>query len=329
MDIIHGGDVTGYLRRYGREPLDFSASLNPLGMPPSGLAAAPSALARSSPYPDPLCRDLTDALAERLGVGREHIVLGNGAADVLYRLVLALRPRSAAVPVPSFAEYEHALALVGCDIRVFPEQADCVFLCQPNNPTGTAVPQQVLQDVLASGAMLILDECFQAFMDEPRTLRNMIPSRKNLIILDSFTKLYAMAGIRLGYALFGDADLAEKTRRAGPPWQVSTVAQAAGLAALADTEYVEKSLAAIRSWKKELVQGLSARGCTVLGAEANFIFFRTDCVDLDATLAERGILIRNCANFRGLEPGYFRVAVRTAAENAALLRAIDAITEKA
>lgn len=326
MDIIHGGDVTGYRRRYSREPLDFSASLNPCGIPPSVLAAATAALERSTPYPDPLCRDLTAALAECLGVGEERIVLGNGAADVLYRLVLALTPRSAAIPVPSFAEYEHALSLVGCDIRVFPAAADCVFLCQPNNPTGTAVPQGILDDILASGATLILDECFQAFMDEPRSLRDRIQSCGNLVILDSFTKLYAMAGIRLGYALFGDAELAEKTRRAGPPWQVSTVAQAAGLAALADTDYVEKSLAAIREWKKELVYGLSARGCAVLGAEANFVFFRTDRVDLGAGLAERGILIRDCANFRGLEPGYFRVAVRTAAENAALLQAIDEVT---
>ena len=346
MKLIHGGDVAGYRLRYGREPLDFSASLNPLGMPEGVIAAAREAVAGSVAYPDPLCRDLVRALARHRGLPERFFYCGNGAADVIYRLVQVLKPRRALLVAPSFAEYEQALAGVGCECRfhtlsrnngfILDEGilgkitggVDMVFLCQPNNPTGLAVEPELAAAMLRRsadvGAVLFADECFCHFLDRPeeRSLARFLGGFPNLFILDSFTKLYGMAGLRLGYGMTGDRAVAERLHAAGQPWTVSTVAQAAGLAALSETGYVEESRRRIASAKRVLADGLRQVGCTVFGGDANYLFFHSSIHDLDHRLMRDGVLIRNCGNYRGLEPGYFRVAVRLEEENETLLQAM-------
>lgn len=353
MDLIHGGDVTGYELRYGRPPLDFSASLNPLGMPPTVARAARRAIDASVPYPDPLCRELTDALARHLAVPAEHIFCGNGAADVIFRLVLAAKPKRALVPAPSFAEYSAALDFVGCETEYFEldpmdeyridegflsaihPDLDMVFICQPNNPTGHLMSPELLRDILAKcvmcGAMLVVDECFCGLVREPErhSLLRESAAHPRLFILDSFTKLYGMAGIRLGYGICSNPEVIGALHRAGQPWAVSTVAQEAGLAALTETKYLTDSLGLIHREREWLAGELKRAGMRLVGGEANFLFFYTDDVRLARKLADRGILIRDCGNFRGLVRGYYRVAVRTRNENERLIRALeDAAREK-
>lgn len=349
MDLIHGGDIVGYRERYGRAPLDFSASLNPFGVPPGVLEAVRRAAGEAAPYPDPLSRELTAALASRLGVAKEQVFLGNGAADVVYRFALAAKNRVALIPVPTFAEYERALRVVGCDVRFHflrPEngfrmgedvldsitsEVDTVFLCQPNNPTGVAIEPELLAAILErcrrTETMLFLDECFCDFMENPErySLLSSIEAYRNLFILGSFTKLYGMAGIRLGYGVCGDVGLAARLHAAGQPWAVSNLAQAAGLAALAADDYVARSLPVLRTERDRLAAALAERGFDVIGDAANYVFFRAADSALDRKLMEQGVLIRNCGNFSGLEGGYFRVAVRLERENEQLLRAMDSI----
>lgn len=349
MELIHGSDVTGYAMRYGRPPLDFSASLNPFGMPDAVRDAARNAIDASTPYPDPLCRKLTAALARARNLPQEFLLCGNGAADILYRLVWAGMPRTALVPVPSFAEYERALSAAGCRTdfhhlsrengfaldegileKIVPG-LDMLFLCQPNNPTGCAIEKELLSKALARCAetrtLMVVDECFRAFLDDPgeHSLQERVGEFDTLFLVDSFTKLYGMAGIRLGYGITCDRKLLEKMTMVGPPWPVSTAAQAAGLAALEENEYVNASLKALRGEKRRLRQGLEQFGFSVFGSDANYIFFHASTPRLDEALMRRGILIRNCGNFRGLEQGYYRIAVRLAWENERLLRAIDVI----
>lgn len=349
MELIHGGDVTGFRQRFGVTPLDFSASLNPFGMPPAVREAARQAVDEGTPYPDPLCRELRAALAERFGVRGDCLVFGNGAADIIHRFVQALRPKTALVPAPAFAEYERALAFANCRIKRhrlrrrdgfrlghdfvagIDGDVDAVFLCQPNNPTGRLVEKELLEIILdradAAGAVVFLDECFCRFVRDPDA-HSLIPElgrRKNLFILDSFTKLFAMAGIRLGFGMTGDKRLAARLEDAGQPWAVSNIAQAAGLAALAEKEYVDKSLRIIHAAKTSLVEGLEECGNVVYGCDANFVFFHSPVVDLDERLMEKGVLIRNCRNFRGLDDGYYRVAVRLPEENERLLQAMRSL----
>lgn len=349
--LTHGGDWAGYQARYGGQPLDFSANISPLGMPEGVRRAAADALAGAHRYPDPLCRALTGAIAGTELVSPDWVLCGNGAADLIYRAVLARRPAHALVTAPAFAEYEAALELVGCKADRFPlreadgfalgeefpdavsPETDLVFLCQPNNPTGRAIPRPLLERTLdrcrEAGALLVVDECFLDFLDEPEafTMKGLLGQSPNLLILKAFTKLYAMAGLRLGYCLCSDAALLGRLREAGQPWAVSGPAQAAGMAALGETAYVEAVRTLIRTERPRLAQALSRLGLRVIPGEANYLLFHSP-VPLEEPLRERGILIRDCSNYHGLGRGWYRTAVRDRADNGRLLAALKDILKE-
>lgn len=336
MELNHGGDWAGFREKYGNLPLDFSASTTPLPMPDQMREAVIHSLDRADRYPDPLCRELTAALGERHSLSPAHILCGAGAADLLFRLVLAKRPRRAMIVEPAFSGYEEALRTVDCQIeRFFPQEEDdftltvdllpCVkpgldmlFLCSPNNPTGRTVPPELLEQIRQRcrqcGTLLVLDACFDDFLPGP--------PQKGPFVLCSFTKWYPMAGLRLGYALCSDVGLLEEMRRQGPPWAVSAPAQAAGLAALKELAYSQRLAALISEQRPLLSAGLESLGCRVIPGEANFLLFRCRDAQLAQKLEKRGILLRSCANFPGLGPGWYRAAVRTGEENQALLRAM-------
>ena len=348
--LTHGGDIAGYFDQYGCEPLDFSANVSPLGLPEGVRRAVIDSLSTADQYPDPLCRRLRAAIGAFEGVDPARILCGNGAADLIFRLVLAVKPKTALVPAPTFAEYETALESCGCavthavlkredDFRVTEDflshldpAPDLVFLCQPNNPTGQPVDRALLETVLQrcefAGSILVLDECFVSLLDDgpSYTMKGRLDS-PNLFLLKAFTKTYAMAGLRLGYCLCSNETLLQDMARCGQPWSVSTVAQAAGIAALQETAYVERLHRLIAAERPQLAAGLRDCGCTVLGSRANFVFFSAR-PGLDAALRQKGILIRSCANYHGLDETYYRVAVRTAPDNEKLLAAVSQCMEE-
>ena len=354
MALIHGGDTEGYLLEYGRLPVDFSANCNPLGIPKSVPRAVRSAALSADKYPDPLCRRLGAVLSEKLNLAPERILFGNGAADLIFRLALSEKPRTAAVTAPTFAEYELALKTVGCEIthhklmkakdftitetifNVVKPGLNMLFICNPNNPTGQTIEQELMTELLhlckKNGTLLVVDECFNAFLDKPEkhSLKKKLSQYDNLIILDAFTKLFGMAGVRLGYCLSQNTGLLERMRNAGQPWSVSSLAQAAGLAALKEDKYVIKARKLIKTERQFLSGALQLPGMTLLGGEANFLFCHTDIPKLTEKLRERGILIRECSNYHGLTEGYFRIAVRTHKENLILIEALRQLSaEKA
>ena len=202
MVLIHGGDIESYRLEYGRLPLDFSANCNPLGVPAGVKRAIRDAAAHADAYPDPLCRKLCALIADKTGTLPERVLCGNGAADLIYRAALACKPKRALVPAPSFAEYELALRTVDCEIIRHPLRAeedfalasdilpalkpdiDMLFLCNPNNPTGLVIDPSLLRQILETcereGILLIVDECFNGFLEEPEihTLRHCFPNIK-------------------------------------------------------------------------------------------------------------------------------------------------------
>ena len=295
MELVHGGDWAGYRAEFGCDALDFSANVSPLGLPAGVAAAITNALPTADRYPDPLCRELRAALAGAEGVPADWILCGNGAADLIFRLALAVRPRRALLPAPTFAEYEAALQTVGCAVqRVFlreenefavteefidavTPETDIVFLCQPNNPTGQVTPPALVERLVRRcaecGAVLVVDECFLDFLPDRDawTAKQLLRDAPQLVILKAFTKLYAMAGVRLGYALCGDAALLEKMRGAGQPWAVSSLAQAAGLAALQETAYADAVRALIAEQRPRMAAGLRALGLRVMDGQANYL----------------------------------------------------------
>lgn len=334
----HGGDV--YSRRIEH---DFSANINPLGLPDEVLSEVSESLWHCNNYPDPRCQRLVLALSEYEWFSSRKIVCGNGAADLIYRIVSALNPRTALLCAPTFSEYEKALTEHSCDIRrhylrhadgfaltsdiiddITPG-TDILFLCSPNNPTGLAISPELMKRIsercCETGTFLVIDECFLDFVERGKELSAKSLLNEKSAVLKAFTKIFAMPGIRLGYALFGSAETAARVAETGQAWSVSTPAQAAGLAALRLNGFIEKTVDIITAERGYLSAGLRSLGSEVMPSEANFILFRCGA-PLDELLAERGIALRNCANYEGLESGWFRTAVRLREENEFLLAAL-------
>ena len=343
MELVHGGDWAGYRARFGHDALDFSANVSPLGLPQGVADAIVAALPTADRYPDPLCRELRTALSQAEQLPEPWILCGNGAADLIYRLVWAFNPRRALLPAPTFAEYAAALESVGCEVKrktlheaddfavteafvqAVNQSIDLVFLCQPNNPTGQITPPELVQRLVRRcadcGAVLVVDECFLDFLQQrdALTAKPLLQTAPNLVILKAFTKLYAMAGVRLGYALCANTALLAKMQAAGQPWGVSSLAQAAGAAALRETAYADAVRALIADQRPRLAAGLRALGLQVIEGSANYLLFRAP-ETLGAALQQRGVCLRSCGNYPGLSAGWYRTAVRTAPENEQLLQ---------
>ncbi|MDR2518431.1 MAG: aminotransferase class I/II-fold pyridoxal phosphate-dependent enzyme [Spirochaetaceae bacterium] len=351
MTVTHGGDI--YTPRYetGRDVLDFSANISPLGTPAGVIAAIRDEASRLDRYPDPYCRELRGALSRRHRIAPEHIVCGNGASDLIYRLVQWRKPREALLPSPGFSEYGKALEESGCTVRRYPlkepdfqldepflshirKGTDMLFLCNPNNPTGLTVPPGLLREIIlrcaACGALLVADECFNEFLDDPalHTVEGALREFPGLCILKAFTKLYGLAGLRLGYLLCGDTAHAEGAARTGQAWPVSAAAQSAGVAALEERGYAEAVRRLIRAERETMKAGLQGAGLEVLSGEANYLFVKIpassgfDRQNFFKNLRDAGFLARNCADYPGLDNTYCRLAVRKPEENRMLLEAL-------
>ena len=351
IKLTHGGDWAGFEIEYGRKPLDFSMNVNPLGIPEAVRQAIAEAAAEADRYPDPLCRKLREAISLREEVPAEWIFCGNGAADIIFRLAQALKPeemmpmRKLLVTAPTFSEYETAFSEAGWNVsrhflkekdgfritdRILEKidrETDAVFLCEPNNPTGVTTDRKLLQEILRRcaevGAYLVIDECFGGFLDEPyrHTMKADLETGRQLVILKAFTKLYGMAGVRLGYCLCPDQKLHERLRNAGAPWNVSSLAQAAGIAALENRQHAEEGARIVSLERLRLRKELEEIGISPAYGEANYLLFHSR-PGLDALLREKGILIRNCGSYAGLEEGWYRIAVKRPEENRILIRAL-------
>ncbi len=348
----HGGYIYDRAIR-----LDFSVNVNPFGMPDKMRQAAIDGVMQAEQYPDVAQRGLKAAIARIEGVAAAQVLCGSGAAELIYAAALAYVQTAAAAPqallmTPSFSEYEAALQAAGCGLTFYPLTAadkfelkdlpgylaaiapdiGMVWICNPNNPTGTVLRRDQLEAILdhakAQGAIVIVDECFIDFLDQPDqyTVVPLLQRYQNLVVLKAFTKLYAMPGLRLGYLLSDNADLLARISARMQPWNVSLPAQLAGTAAVEETQYRRESLAFTRAGRDYMKQQLGQYGIPIYGSRANYIFFKGG-PDWKAGCLEQGILIRDCSNYRGLTNGYYRVAVRKREENQELLRVLEQLQD--
>ena len=337
----HGGDT------YGRDILyDFSANLNPLGMPENVKKALLNSVGRWEKYPDPYCRDLAKKIAESVNGKPEKIVCGNGAADLIFRIIRAVQPKKCVICRPAFSEYEKALREIGSTIEPFflreeddfllgdgivktlENGVDMLILCSPNNPTGALIPIELLKKICEkcqqNNIIFMCDECFLDFAENGEKNSALEFLNEKIIVLKAFTKIYAMAGIRLGYAIFGDTELAGAVRVTGQSWSVSAPAQIAGIAALDEKHYLEETRKIIKTEREFLQKKISEFGIRVFDSSVNFLLLKCDFPLYDALLRER-ILIRSCANFSTLGENFFRIAVRNREENRALIEAVGRV----
>lgn len=344
----HGGLDYAELQWLGidaGEVLDFSVNSNPFG-PPPGIKEALSQVAIER-YPDSSATGVRSALAGRLRVPPENIIVGNGSVELLRLAAMAyIRPADSALVVqPTFGEYELACRIMGSRIVSLPlseetgfrldvaEMAKAVethhprliFLCNPNNPTGEYLEKPQVETIVQAspGSLLILDEAYLSFVDAPWPSVQLLSKNRNLVILRSMTKDYALAGLRLGYAV-SSAEIIGCLEKVRPPWNVNAVAQKAALFAVANERYLDTCRGELARAKQFLTAELTRLGLTVLPSRANFLLVKVGAGKLlRSGLLKRKILVRDCASF-GL-PQHVRIAVRTLAECQRLINALEEV----
>lgn len=351
IDHGHGGNIKVLAESAGldcKDLLDFSANINPLG-PPQWLRPLINAQIDSLVhYPDPACSQLTSAIAEHYQVKEEEVLVGNGSTELIYQIPRALGCTSALIPVPSYRDYVLAAEQSGMAVeKIFLKEEDyfrpdldllttrlkdhsLVILGQPNNPTGMTVEAQAIRRMAQDhpSSLFMIDEAFADFIGDLDSLTRDRPS--NVIVLRSFTKFFAIPGLRLGLAL-ADPEIAQKVRVLLPPWSANTLAQKVGEAALKDGVYAEQTRIVVKKLRQDLrlnLQGLP--GLKVFPGEANFLLLRLDHNHIKAPwmasqLLSQGVAVRVCENFEGLDSRFFRVAVRTAEENERLCQILSLV----
>jgi len=350
----HGGDAWAVSSRLAipvTSIMDFSASVNPLGTSTLAAKAIEGGIQSLPFYPDKDCSRLRDAISLYLqDVSSENILVGNGSTEIihLFSQVFLERGDEAIVLQPTFSEYEYAIdrnrakpvasrmrkgfkldadALLS---RITP-RTKAIFLCNPNNPTSTTHDRNGVEEILEEAAkrkiMVLLDECFMEFVEDYDHLSFSRESKnyENLIVLRSLTKVFGLAGLRVGYAI-GSKKTITHLSNFKVTWSVNTLAQAAGVAALNDEDYLKETKRLIRNERAYLTESLPKIGVSITPPKANFMLAelhgQMTASELKQRLLTHRILIRDCSGFRGLGSRFMRLAVRKREDNLALIQAL-------
>lgn len=352
----HGGNRAA-AEKFGipaADVLDFSANLNPLGPPPEVMEALRGNLDLVQYYPDPESRRLRQALAEFLCVPPFFVLPTNGASEAIYLLVSALRPAKVLTVAPTFSEYARAAAGTGASVSFFPldkgqsfslpvtrflpqcRGADMIFLGHPNNPTGRVVERQAMESLVRfcqeEGIYLVVDESFIDLLEptDAGSYREWTGRFPFLTVVGSLTKSFCLPGLRLGY-LLAQPEVLARVSALQPPWSVNSLAQVAGIAALSAPGYLQAAREVIKYEREFLYQALAGMpGLRPYPSQANFLLVEILVPGLVSpvlweSLARRGILVRDCANFPGLGERFFRLAVRNHWENARLIEELHSL----
>ena len=335
----HGGQIYN-LDGKAENFLDFSANINPLGLSEKISQTLIKNFAGVVHYPDPNATELKSALSRRYKISAENLILLNGAAEFFYLYCNVFRPKKILIPVPSFSEYERAARAANCEVEFFfthaeenfhldvkkilTKTADCLIIGRPNNPTGNLISvEEILK--LAEKFSVVVDESFIDFLPI-ESARNFLSEK--IFVVQSLTKIFAMPGLRLGFAV-AEKNFAEKLNFSKDVWNVNFLAQKAGVAALSDEKFLQNTRIWLEAEQKYFVEKLSELPIKIFSPSVNFILIRLQSKELAAVvlkkLRDKKILVRNCANFLGLDERYLRLAIRTRAENNFLLEALREI----
>ncbi len=347
---IHGGNLSWAARLAGCAPselLDFSASISPLGPPCSVSEAIQAAFSLMVAYPDPQYGELREAIAQHHNVPIDYVLPGNGAAELLTWAARDLAQWGGCFRLtPSFSDYDRALQAFGCcptGIGLLGSEGWCwdwdtalsgadlsqsgLLLNNPHNPTGALFGRSTIRPLLSRLALVVVDEAFMDFLppSHEQSVVEWVEEFPNLVVIRSLTKFYSMPGLRLGYAI-AQPDTLQRWQQWRDPWSVNVLAAAAGVAALSDTVFQQQTWAWLAAGNEQMYEGLSkVSGLSPLPSCANFFLVgcKVSAVALQAELLKRHrIYIRDCMSFAELGDRYFRVAVKTTADNQRLLTAL-------
>ncbi|EDO1157317.1 threonine-phosphate decarboxylase [Listeria innocua] len=351
---MHGGNYNELAKQHGLTKemiLDFSANINPLGVPASLKQTITANLDKLVEYPEPDYLALRARIASFHQLNLANVIPGNGATELIFGIAKVTKAQKVLLLAPTFAEYERAFfdaeiiyaeltkethfAAAETVLEMIKRESDleAVCLCNPNNPTGQLISQQEMIQIAElceeRNIYLIIDEAFMDFLEDNETISmiNYLESFPHLAIIRAFTKFFAIPGLRLGYLLTKNDLLAEALLQMREPWSINTFADMAGQVLLDDTEYITQTYNWISAERDFLYQELSKFSeLTVYRPSVNYIFFHLETsLDLRKELLLKGIFIRSCANYRGLTENYYRVAVKARCDNTKLIRALEVI----
>ena len=343
--VTHGGPFS--IKNPPKNLVDFSSNISPLGTPPLVQKFLKKKLDTISDYPDPNSKNLRKNLEWYTKVSSEQIVVGNGATEIIYNFCNAFLNKTTPVliPIPTFGEYEAAAKLSGCKISFFKTmnleldlenfikkipKKGCIFVCNPNNPTGKLVAKsnllKIIQTAKKKSTLVFVDESFiELVPDHNESIIKFIKKFSNLFILRSMTKSFGLAGIRIGYGI-GNKKIISILSNIKIPWNVNALAQYAAGAALCSKSYLDKSKKIIKQESKFLRNSISKiDGFECNKSKTNFILIKTNLKSklIQNKLLKKKILIRDCSSFRGLNNNYIRISVKTRKENKKLIQALE------
>ncbi len=344
---VHGGNISEISQRFGipqGKILDFSSNLNPFGPPPMVielLEDREKVLKGWTTHPPIFPEELRMALSEHLEVPSDNVMPAPGSSWLIYRIFEILRPKQVLIPQPTFGEYARAAVAYGCSLREYTlskgdgfqlhaerickslKGVEMLILCNPNNPTGYHLPCGELEALIrycnAKGCRILVDEAFLPFTEEKGIVEK-VGKYSNLVVIGSFTKIYTVPGIRLGYVVAPKGFIEVLVQRT-PSWTLGGLAQEVGLICLRDRVFVHESRVRLRKLRDDLMDRLKRLGLKVYPTSTHY-FLLEGPFPLWEPLAKIGILTRHCGSFHGLGEGFIRIATKKAKENLSLLSAV-------
>lgn len=352
----HGGNIYKIERELGiprKDLIDYSANINPLGVPTALRDSITKEIDSLANYPDPDYNDLRDAIGKYYGADANSVLLGNGAAEIIHLCISRISPRKALILQPSFSEYQNALAIAGAEIeelylreendfQTHVEEiiekidgtVDMLILCNPNNPTSTLTAREdmlrIINHCSSKNTFVMVDEAFMDFVDENGRISLISDYSKhdNLLIVRSFTKFFGVPGLRLGFGITSNRLLQYKLKESGLPWNLNTFASGFGIMLKQDNQYIRETYEWMRKEPKEFVSELKEiKNLKVFNPKANFVLIKLHEMDLSTKilsdrLLEHRFLIRECISFKGLGNKYFRIAIKDRPTNRLFLNAL-------
>ena len=339
--VIHGGIFS--IKHPQPDILDFSSNISPIGPPTDVKKSITKNINKIQIYPDSDSDQLRKKIGKALKVPLDCVTVGNGATEIIYNFCFAFSKKpNVLIPIPTFGEYEAASKLYGCKVSFFKTmdlnvnlsdfirkipKNGCVFLCNPNNPTGTLLTKksilQILKQAKRKLSLLFVDECFMELVpDKQESVIDFVKSYDNLFVLRSLTKSYGLAGIRIGYGI-ANKKLISIINKIKIPWNVNGLAQQAASSVLSNSGYLKRANNIIRKESNFLRnQILNIPGFECSPSTTNFILLKTKLKSnlVQKKLLNKKILVRDCSSFRGLNDHYIRIAVKTRKENKILIK---------
>ena len=348
---IHGGNIYKLQRKGKKDILDYSSNINPLGVPESLKKAVSENFSVLTRYPDINYTELRESIGKYNNIESENIIAGNGATEVLFLYIKALKPKKVLIVAPTFAEYERAVKNAECEIDFFELKEEDNFIlnkdefiqkaknynlaviCNPNNPTGKFISKEIIfeinENLKKSGTKLFIDECFIEFISGWKEKTSALFKSENIFILRALTKFFALPGLRLGYGICFDKKIIEKINEIREPWSVNGFADLAGKVILNDIEYIKNTEKWILEERKYFTDSLKEieenKKIKIYETETNFILIKLlemTSEEFKSRMEERNILVRNASNFKFLDNSFIRLAIKDREKNKKVIEAI-------